>query len=104
MFSFVPRQNRTDLSMIDHYDFVILDIIQNFKKNNKNQLIKLSQLEANFWVKVERELAHQNQSAQLGERISKLYLEGFIVNKPNLGYTITRKGKELLLTARPIQH
>ena len=81
MFSFVTCQNRTDLSMIDHYDFVILDIIQNFKKNNKNQLIKLSQLEANFWVKVERELAHQNQSAQLGERISKLYLEGFIVNK-----------------------
>jgi predicted transcriptional regulator len=102
--SFVPCQNRNDLIMIDHYDFVILDIIQNFKKNNKNQLIKLSQLEANFWVKVERELAHQNQSAQLGERISKLYLEGFIINKPNLGYTITRKGRELLLTARPIQH
>ena len=54
-------------------------------------------------MKVERELAHQNQSAHLGERVSKLYLEGFIINKPNLGYTITRKGKELLLTARPIQ-
>jgi predicted transcriptional regulator len=48
-------------------------------------------------------LAHQNQSAQLGERISKLYLEGFIINKPNLGYTITRKGKELLLSTRPVQ-
>ena len=103
MISFVHSQNRTELSKIDHYDFVILDIIQNFKKNNKNQLIKLSQLEANFWVKVERELAHQNQSAQLGERISKLYLEGFIINKPNLGYTITRKWKELLLSARPVQ-
>lgn len=82
--------------MIDRYDFVILDIIQNFKKNNRNQLIKLSQLEANFWVKIERDLAHQNQSAHLGERISKLYLEGLIMNKPNQGYTLTRKGKELL--------
>lgn len=82
--------------MIDRYDFVILDIIQNFKKNNRNQLIKLSQLEANFWVKIERDLAHQNQSAHLGERISKLYLEGFILNKSSLGYTLTRKGKELL--------
>ncbi len=82
--------------MIDRYDFVILDIIQNFKKNNKNQLIRLSQLEANFWVKIERDLAHQNQSAHLGERISKLYLEGFILNKPSVGYTLTRKGKELL--------
>lgn len=81
--------------MIDRYDFVILDIIQNFKKNNRNQLIKLSQLEANFWVKIERDLAHQNQSAHLGERISKLYLEGFILNKPSQGYTLTRKGKEL---------
>jgi Mn-dependent DtxR family transcriptional regulator len=85
--------------MIDRYDFVILDIIQNFKKNNKNQLIKLSQLEANFWVKIERDASTQTQSAQLGERISRLYLDGLVVNKPSLGYTLTRKGKEVLQSA-----
>ncbi len=84
--------------MIDHYDFVILDIIFNFKKNNKNQLIKLAQLEANFWVKIERDASSQIQSAQLGERISRLYLEGLILNKPSVGYTLTKKGKEVLLS------
>jgi predicted transcriptional regulator len=89
--------------MIDHYDFVILDIIFNFKKNNKNQLIKLAQLEANFWVKIERDASSQIQSAQLGERISKLYLEGMILNKPNLGYTLTKKGKEILLSSEKVK-
>lgn len=89
--------------MIDHYDFVILDIIFNFKKNNKNQLIKLAQLEANFWVKIERDASSQIQSAQLGERISKLYLEGLIMNKPNVGYTLTKKGKEVLLSSEKIK-
>lgn len=89
--------------MIDHYDFVILDIIFNFKKNNKNQLIKLAQLEANFWVKIERDASSQIQSAQLGERISKLYLEGLIMNKPSVGYTLTKKGKEVLLSSEKIK-
>jgi predicted transcriptional regulator len=89
--------------MIDHYDFVILDIIFNFKKNNKNQLIKLAQLEANFWVKIERDASSQIQSAQLGERISKLYLEGMILNKPNVGYTLTKKGKEILLSSEKVK-
>jgi hypothetical protein len=88
--------------MIDRYDFVILDIIHNFKKNNKNQLIKLAQLEANFWVKIERDAASKIQSAQIGERISKLYLEGLIFNKSNMGYTLTKKGKEVLVSSEKI--
>lgn len=89
--------------MIDHYDFVILDIIFNFKKNNKNQLIKLAQLEANFWVKIERDSSAQIQSAQLGQRVSKLYLDGLILNKPNTGYTLTKKGKEILISSEKLQ-
>jgi predicted transcriptional regulator len=89
--------------MIDHYDFVILDIIFNFKKNNKSQLIKLAQLEANFWVKIERDSSSQIQSAQLGERVSRLYLEGLILNKPNMGYTLTKKGREILISSEKIQ-
>jgi len=50
-------------------------------------------------VKIERDASTQTQSAQLGERISRLYLDGLVVNKPSLGYTLTRKGKEVLQSA-----
>jgi predicted transcriptional regulator len=85
------------VQQMDKYDFVILDIIQTFRKNNKNQYIKLNQLEANFWTRIQRDAAHQMQSTQLGERVTKLYLNGFIVNKSGLGYTLTKKGKEELI-------
>jgi predicted transcriptional regulator len=81
---------------MDKYDFVILDIIQTFRKNNKNQYIKLNQLEANFWTRIQREFSHQSHSAHLGERVTRLYLDGFIVNKNGQGYTLTKKGKEEL--------
>jgi hypothetical protein len=82
--------------MIDKYDFVILDIIQSFKKNHQNQLIKLSQLEANFWTRIQQDDARHTHSAQLGERVAKLYLEGYLLNKGGAGYTLTKKGKEEL--------
>lgn len=82
--------------MIDKYDFVILDIIQSFKKNHLNQLIKLSQLEANFWTRIQLDDARHTHSAQLGERVAKLYLEGYLLNKGGAGYTLTKKGKEEL--------
>jgi hypothetical protein len=81
---------------LDKYDFVILDIILTFKKANKNQLIKLTQLEANFWTRIERDDSQNTRSAQLGERIANLYLEGYIANKAGFGYTLTKKGKEEL--------
>ena len=76
---------------------ILLDIIYTYKKNNKNQLIKLSQLEANYWTRIERDDTRDNHTAQLGERIANLYLEGFILNKAGIGYNLTRKGKEELL-------
>ncbi len=82
---------------MDKYDFGILDIIQTFRKNNKSQYIKLNQLEANFWTRIQRDAAHQTHSTQLGERVTKLYLEGFIVNKGGLGYNVTKKGKEQIV-------
>ena len=81
---------------LDKYDFVILDIIQSFKKNNRNELIKLSQLETAFWSRIEHDDAQTTRSAQLGERIAALYLDGYISNKPNLGYRLTKRGKEEL--------
>lgn len=84
-------------SLLDKYDYILLDIIYTYKKNNKNQLIKLSQLEANYWTRIERDDARDNHTAQLGERIANLYLEGYILNKAGFGYNLTRKGKEELL-------
>jgi hypothetical protein len=81
---------------LDKYDFVILDIIQSFKKNNRNELIKLSQLETAFWSRIEHDDAQTTRSAQLGERIAALYLDGYISNKPNIGYRLTKRGKEEL--------
>ena len=81
---------------LDKYDFVILDIILTYKKSNKNQLIKLTQLEANFWTRIERDDSHNTRSAQLGERIANLYLEGYITNKSGQGYALTKRGKEEL--------
>lgn len=81
---------------LDKYDYVILDIIRVYKQNNKNELIKLPQLEAAFWSRIEHDDAHSTRSANMGARIAKLYLEGYIINKNNQGYRLTKKGKEEL--------
>jgi len=81
---------------MDRYDYVILDIIHSFKKNNRNQLIRLNQLEANFWTRIQRDESRHTQSAQLGDRIAALYLRGYIVNRSGSGYTLTKKGREEL--------
>ncbi len=89
--------------LLDKYDYVLLDIIYTYKKNNKNQLIKLSQLEANYWTRIEREDAGDNYTAQLGERIANLYLNGYILNKAGVGYNLTRKGKEELMEEKLVK-
>jgi hypothetical protein len=78
---------------LDKYDYVILDIVFAFKRNN-SILIKLSQLELAFWSRIEHDDAKDMQSAQLGERIATLYLQGYLNNKGGSGYCITKKGKE----------
>ncbi len=82
---------------MDRYDYVILDIIHTFRKNNRNQLIRLQQLEANFWTRIQRDESRHTQSAHLGERVANLYLNGYIVNRNGNGYTLTKKGKEELV-------
>lgn len=81
---------------LDKYDYVILDIIRAYKMNNKNELIKLPQLETAFWSRIEHDSAHSTRSAHLGSRVAKLYLEGYILNKNNQGYRLTKKGREEL--------
>lgn len=81
---------------MDKYDFMILDIIQNFKIENQNH-IRLSVLERNFWKRIEADTDLHVGQARIGERITNLYLDGLIQNKD--GYTLTKKGREQLAFA-----
>ena len=81
---------------MDKYDFMILDIIQNFKLENQNH-IRLSVLERNFWKRIEGDTDLHVGQARIGERITNLYLDGLIQNKD--GYTLTKKGREQLAFA-----
>ena len=81
---------------MDKYDFMILDIILNFKLENQNH-IRLSVLERNFWKRIEADTDLHIGQARIGERITNLYLDGLIQNKD--GYTLTKKGREQLAFA-----
>ena len=81
---------------MDKYDFMILDIIRNFKLENQNH-IRLSVLERNFWKRIEADTDLHVGQARIGERITNLYLDGLIQNKD--GYTLTKKGREQLAFA-----
>jgi len=78
---------------MDKYDFMILDIVKNFKLENQNH-IRLSVLERNFWKRIEADTDLHVGQARIGERITNLYLDGLIHNKD--GYTLTKKGREQL--------
>ena len=81
--------------MLDRYDYLILDIIHSHKKQNRNEVIKLGVIEDLFWSRLEHDVTRPSGDAQLGERIARLYLEGYIQNRQ--GYAVTRKGKAELL-------
>jgi len=76
--------------MYDHYDHTILDLIQRHKAEHAAP-IRLAVLERSFWKCVEEDDALHVGKARIGERITRLYLEGMVTNRN--GYTLTRKGK-----------
>lgn len=78
---------------MDKYDYLILDIIQNYKENNR-ELIRLAILEKTFWKRIENDVNLSVGQAKIGERITNLYLDGMIQNKG--GYMLTKKGREEL--------
>lgn len=81
---------------MDKYDLMILDIIQEFKSNHQS-LIKLGVLEENYWKRIQDDESLSVGKARIGERITKLYLDGQIQNKN--GYMLTKKGRENLAHA-----
>ncbi len=77
---------------MDRYDSLILEIIQqHISCSSEKERIKLRGLEKTFWKEIE---SHKDLSVghgRVGERITKLYVNGLIENKN--GYALTRKGK-----------
>ncbi len=80
---------------MDVYDYIILDIIAAFKKSERSN-IHLNELENVFWKRIKNDGSLNVGKARLGERIARLYIEGFIEKKD--GYQITKKGhKEIVV-------
>lgn len=80
---------------MDRYDHLILDIISNHQsKNGKKDLIRLRMLEENFMKSIESDQKTAGQNGRIGERITRLYVNGYIENKN--GYRLTRKGRGIL--------
>jgi predicted transcriptional regulator len=78
---------------MDKYDYLILDIIQEHKETN-NELIRLTSIEQRFWKKIEDDVTLSVGQAKIGERITNLYLRGYIQNRG--GYSLTKRGREEL--------
>ncbi len=82
------------MKALDTYDLMILDIVRTHRRENQSN-IRLAVLERNFWKQIE---THEQPlgvgQAKIGERITFLYLNGFVHNKN--GYALTKKGKAAL--------
>lgn len=78
---------------MDKHDLMILDIVQQHKKEMQEH-IRLASLERNFWKRIEGDVTLSVGQARIGERITRLYLDGMIQNKN--GYMLTKKGREAL--------
>lgn len=85
---------------MDKYDYMILDVIQSHKERY-GTYIRLSDIEKNFWKRIQDDKSLSIGQARIGERVAKLYINDFIQNKD--GYMVTRKGREILSFA-PAKH
>lgn len=80
---------------MDKYDSLILEIIQTHKlESPERKKIHLRKLEKTFWQEIETNGELTIGQGRVGERITKLYVNGLIENKN--GYGLTRKGRAQL--------
>ena len=91
----IARSNspRPTHNQMDKHDLMILDIVQQHKREQQEH-IRLAALERNFWKRIEGDVTLSVGQARIGERITRLYLDGLIQNKN--GYMLTKKGRESL--------
>ncbi|MEM7162799.1 MAG: hypothetical protein AAF487_10225 [Bacteroidota bacterium] len=86
---------------MDKYDFLILQIIYNHKEKGFSSNIRLADLEREFWKKIESDQTLSIGHGRIGERITNLYLDEYIVNRD--GYTLTKKGR-MQLNYEPVSN
>ena len=80
---------------MDRYDSLILEIIHNHKLENKGKdRMRLKQLESVFWKEIEADGTLNMSQSRVGERITNLFMSGYIEIKN--GYTLTGKGRRML--------
>jgi Mn-dependent DtxR family transcriptional regulator len=78
---------------MDKYDYMILEVIQSHKERY-GTYICLSDIEKNFWKRIQEDKSLSIGQARIGERVAQLYIKDLIQNKD--GYMVTRKGREVL--------
>lgn len=78
---------------MDKYDYMILDVIQTYKQQH-GRFIRLTDIEKDFWKRIEDDHSLSIGQARIGERVANLYVQDLIQNKN--GYMLTRKGREIL--------
>jgi hypothetical protein len=78
---------------MDKYDYLLLDVIQSHKQQFGSAM-RLSDIEHEFWQRIERDRSLNIGQARIGERVTRLYMDDLIHNKN--GYILTRKGREVL--------
>ena len=76
---------------MDRYDFLIMQIIHDHKEKGFSSNIRLAELEREFWKRIEDDQSLSIGHGRVGERITKLYIDEFIVNRN--GYTLTKRGR-----------
>jgi len=76
---------------MDNYDRLILEIISSHKQRGYANNIRLTELEKEFWKMIDSDQELSIGHGRIGERITKLYIGEFIVNRN--GYTLTKRGR-----------
>ncbi len=80
---------------MDKYDNLILEIIHNHKLESKGkERMRLKHLESAFWKEIEADRNLSMGNSRVGERITKLFMAGYIEIKN--GYGLTGKGRRTL--------
>jgi len=79
---------------MDRYDMLILEVIHDHKQKGFTSNIRLAELEREFWKRIENDQALSIGHGRVGERITKLYIDEYIVNRN--GYMLTKRGRVAL--------
>src|SRR5690554_917719 len=80
---------------MDRYDSLILEIIHNHRLESKGKDgMRLRQVEEQYYKEIQADGSLNMSQSKVGERITSLFMEGYIEIKN--GYSLTGKGRRVL--------